>query len=992
MKNQFNWRRAVAVGAILALATVGVASAQQLGSIRGQVKDDGGNALPGVTVTLEGVGAPRVTVSDEAGNYRFPGLDPGSYYIKSELDGFSTVEQPNVIVALNRSTTINFTLTTAVEDVITVTSESPLLDERQLTAGANISNVELEKIPSGRDPWSVMNQAPGIISDRVNVAGNEGGQQSTFLGLGSGFGDNDFMVDGVQITDMSATGASPTYYDFEQFEAVELSTGGADVTKTTAGVGVNMVTRRGTNEFRGTARFLDAKKDGLGFFNQSHSTFSCGDVGEGQDCDDVGSKGLRDIREYGFEAGGPAIDDKLWFWGSWGNNDIKSTAVGGGNDDTILENTSVKMNWQISSANSFQASWNNGDKQKFGRLSGPSFQNEATWDQRGPSAIWKFEDTHVFSSSFYLTGAYSKTDLGFSLTSKAALAAGSGANTSESLLNSDAIWQDSFLAGYSRRPEDTFKIDGSYFFNSGNTSHELKFGVRQRESTGASNFIWPGRNIHHYAGEVFGNSGTPDYFAVTRQPQDQPLTTEYTSLWLQDTIATGSWTFNVGFRWDLQEGTIGGAESSVVDPTFESTLPTVSAGDTDPGFDWDTIHPRLGATYALGENRDTLLRASFSMFTEALGSSDLSPLNPVGYAYAYYEFIDANGNDKWEAGEPFSLYSTAGFDAANPTAVVHQVAKGYEGEETSELILGIEHSFLPEFVVGASATFRTVENVHEDPASSVGRGQARKLISGPGITAPLGRPWNASDFLPAGPVCETDPGGTELCTDTFALNPVFSRTGGNYYYNDGRERDYTGVSLTFNKRLANGWSARGFFNWGQTEWNVPSSYTAANDPNPQELGGDQDGAVYMWESSGSGRGNIFLNSEWQWNLTGMYQVAADRPWGFNLSGNLYGRQGYPVPWQSVQSISGVGSSSLGLQGSNNDRTRLDSLTTMDLRAEKEFAASGNVSLTFSAEYFNALNEATVLARQNRLNISTANWVQDTLAPRTWKLGVRISWR
>ena len=111
------------------------------------------------------------------------------------------------------------------------------------------------------------------------MGGNEGGQQSTFLGPGSGFGDNDFLVDGVQITDMSATGASPTYYDFEQFEAVELSTGGADVTKTTAGVGVNMVTRRGTNEFRGTARFLSAKKDGLGFFSQSHADVDCGDAG-----------------------------------------------------------------------------------------------------------------------------------------------------------------------------------------------------------------------------------------------------------------------------------------------------------------------------------------------------------------------------------------------------------------------------------------------------------------------------------------------------------------------------------------------------------------------------------------------------------------------------------------------------------------------------------------------------------------------------------------
>ena len=109
MSSDFTWRRAVALAAILAMATVGVASAQRSGSIYGTVKDDSGSSLPGVTVHLEGMGAPRTTVTDDAGNYRFLGLDPGAYYVKAELDGFSTVEQPNVVVALNRNTTINAT-------------------------------------------------------------------------------------------------------------------------------------------------------------------------------------------------------------------------------------------------------------------------------------------------------------------------------------------------------------------------------------------------------------------------------------------------------------------------------------------------------------------------------------------------------------------------------------------------------------------------------------------------------------------------------------------------------------------------------------------------------------------------------------------------------------------------------------------------------------------------------------------------------------------
>ena len=75
-----------------------------------------------------------------------------------------------------------------------------------------------------------------------------------------------------------------------------------------------------------------------------------------------------------------------------------------------------------------------------------------------------------------------------------------------------------------------------------------------------------------------------------------------------------------------------------------------------------------------------------------------------------------------------------------------------------------------------------------------------------------------------------------------------------------------------------------------------------------------------------------------------------------------------------------------------DRFRHDDITTVDLRAEKPFGLSGNVNLTFGLELFNALNEATVLARATTLNRPTGDWVQDVISPRIWKLGVRVSWK
>ena len=200
-----------ALGLAVLLGAAGAAFAQEeTGNVFVVVSDTEGTLLPGVTVTLTGIGAPRVQVSNAQGEVRFLGLDPGSYGLTAELDSFSTVEYPSIDVRVARNTNLEVTLDAAVEEVITVTSESPLLDERKLSTGTTISQVELEKIPTARDPWSVLSQTPGVMVDRVNVGGNESGQQSTFTGTRRRRSDeNAFMVDGVEITDMAAIGASP---------------------------------------------------------------------------------------------------------------------------------------------------------------------------------------------------------------------------------------------------------------------------------------------------------------------------------------------------------------------------------------------------------------------------------------------------------------------------------------------------------------------------------------------------------------------------------------------------------------------------------------------------------------------------------------------------------------------------------------------------------------------------------------------------------------
>ena len=114
--------------------------------------------------------------------------------------------------------------------------------------------------------------------------------------------------------------------------------------------------------------------------------------------------------------------------------------------------------------------------------------------------------------------------------------------------------------------------------------------------------------------------------------------TNYTSVYAQDTLTVGNLTANIGVRYDKQDGENLAALAAGQPGRLPSVLPAVSVAKGDIGFAWTDITPRLGLTYALGAERKTLLRASYSRFADQLGSGTASWLNPLGaqgYAYFY---------------------------------------------------------------------------------------------------------------------------------------------------------------------------------------------------------------------------------------------------------------------------------------------------------------------------------------------------------------------
>ncbi|MEM8960395.1 MAG: TonB-dependent receptor, partial [Acidobacteriota bacterium] len=365
-KKPFNPRIGAFVTALLIGLLLGAlpATAQTPdGNVYATTTDGEGEPLPGVTVTLSGQGAPQIAISDTSGEVRFLSLSPGTYQLEAALEGFQTVKS-DVAVRVGRNTSLDIVMATTFEDVILVTGGDALIDPRKITTGAAVEQIELEKIPTSRDPWAILQTVPGVKMDRINVGGNESGQQSQYVGPGSD-GDNAvWSIDGVVITDMAAVGSSPLYYDFDAFEEMNISTGGSDASLSTGGVTLNMVTKRGTNEWRGSGRYFYSDDS-----TQADLEFDTNDLGQAgpwnnDTAQEEFSQGNRivEITDYGVELGGPIVRDRLWFWANYGRQQPKKLTINDFPDNTDLENFGGKINAQITPSNSAIAFYTGGEK------------------------------------------------------------------------------------------------------------------------------------------------------------------------------------------------------------------------------------------------------------------------------------------------------------------------------------------------------------------------------------------------------------------------------------------------------------------------------------------------------------------------------------------------------------------------------------------------------------------------------------------------------
>ncbi len=1011
--------RAMVFALVALCAASTLASAQQqTGEIFGKATDQQGALLPGVTVTLSGpvLLQPLTAVTSETGTYQFPRLSIGTYTVKFELTGFKTVVNQDIYVTVGFSAQVNAQMAiSTVQETITVTGESPIIDTRNTGTHQTFTNELLQTIPSARDPWVILQQTAGIAMDRENVGGNMSGQQSNYVSRGGNPFNNKWALDGVDITDMAATGASPAYFDFDAFEEMTINTGGVDVAQQTGGVGINLVTKSGTDRFKGSSRFYRT--------NEKFESNNIDDALRGQGA--TSGNPIQDIKDYGVEVGGPLKKGKAWVWGSFGKQNIgvgvlgfykpeaacqalKTPAINLASsidainsclntDLTILQTTNLKGEVQLFKGNKLSLFNSFAKKERNARGASDLNPIETTTPQgavpksfgkylwnTGPTPTYKFGDQWVVSDRLLLDLQYAHVGNNFTL----------GFHSPELRDVQPTILISTGLNGRSGsesvfiRPVNQVTLNANYFMpGTAGGDHALKFGGYWKDAKSSS--------LNHTGGfaRVRFRTAIDNDCSILATGCEVDLVRDGLSLYdlsnisafAQDTFTHNRITMQLGIRYDRITDTALAA-SIGANPLSPQWLPGLNFTGADPGIVFNNFSPRLGLTYDVTGNGKTLAKANFSRYYGQVGTGGVaSTINPVGSTTLRYPWVDANRDKSAQASEVIAsanpLSASTNWSAANPanTVSVNSVDPNLKNDVTDEFILGVDREVGLGFAVGANYIWRKYgEFAWNDRV---------------GITS---ADWLPVTFIPPAAGCPGADGnriGAANCPTITYYQPAFQQPTIITLANiPDFNRVFNGVELTARKRMSHHWLMNTSFSYNSTIVNFgafpgsqPSagSGTISEDPTARDK---RNGFQYDYLTGGSGIGNVYVNAKYLFKISGLYQLPGD----VNVSAFYNARQGYPLEntIQTPSRLNGGGQADVLLEPVG--EARLPNYQNLDFHLERPVKVR-TARFIPSLDVFNVANSNTIQAIRSRQNAANANQIQAVLAPRVVRFGVRVNW-
>jgi len=663
----------VSILTCLVMLLAGSAFAQN-SSIAGAVRDTTGGVMPGVTVEASSpalIERVRTAMTDAQGQYKIVDLRPGTYTVTFTLAGFNAVKREGIILTADFTATVNAELKVgSVEETVTVTGESPLIDTQSVTQRKSLTHEAIDALPTGRSFQNLSVLVPGvtIALGSQDVGGTGGDRYQTLAVHGSRSDQMPLVMNGMPYNNMNNTGGgynTTLVVNTGTVQEMTVTTSGLSAEVRSSGVMTNVIPKEGGNTYHGYF-----------FGNFANAGMQANNLS--QDLIDQGLKAVNSVKklwDFNPTVGGPIVKDKLWFFGGFrydgaqsylagmfnnlrpgapqycaktagctygdqfhpttlvpDSQDLNNQAVGG---DTWTRGETANLTWQASERNKItffshfnqrlvdcnQCSATNSPEAGVYFTHKPEYLLQSTWTNPSTNRLL-LEGGFTFYNETWIFGPepYNINGLGpDAVISKSEQSIGTlygAANVFTTAANHQ--YNMRFAANY---------VTGS---------HAFKFGIQD---------MWGTRNYRYDTNQSQAwtfNNGIPTTITEYARPLiDTEHLKSALGLFAQDRWTVNRLTLNVGLRFDYH--------NAYVPVQDLAAIPFVAArhyDEIDNVPTWKDLSPRVGGTFDLLGNGRTIVRANWAKYV-ASESTNMATLNNhvnTTINQASRQWTDRNGN------------------------------------------------------------------------------------------------------------------------------------------------------------------------------------------------------------------------------------------------------------------------------------------------------------------------------------------------------------
>src|SRR5262245_42106294 len=616
----------------------------QAGSIVGVVKDTSGAVLPGVTVEAsspELIEKVRTVVTDERGLYSIVDLRPGVYTVTFTLPGFSTFKRDGLELPASFTATVNAEMKVgALEETITVSGASPVVDVQTAKKAVQLEREQLDAIPTGRTAQAYGQLVPGITNAAPDVAGAHAISQVGMNIRGNGCKETTVMLDGIQLNGACGNGSTQAYTNTQSYEEMVFLTSGAGADVASPGVLQNMIPRQGGNEMHGALNWVYANRN-----------WQAADVTH-----ELVAKGLQQgnklyaLGNLEGGVGGKFIQDRLWWFSAarrqYAYNQIPDTRYPDGSpgvSEDRVKNLSLRLTSQLTPKHKLTAYADRVSKEI-------GHDMAAGYDPVTASRVWEPSKlyqqaqaklTSTFTSAFLFEVGYAQYQAYRHTTYQPGIEPPYGspewfARAVHVDSSTGRTWVAAPGGNYYLMPtRKFFSAIGSYVTG----SHNVRAGVQNNWG-----FLEQGTILNAALRQTYQNL-VPVSVQVYNAPERDRFTENYSwGIFAQDSWRINRASISYGLRWDAFQSSIAAEKSGqgvfVPERTFgPEKMPP-----------WKNVEPRFSVTYDVFGTGKTAVKFSVNKYVLSATNGVAAALNPMRLQSASLSWTDLNGDDIAQGG------------------------------------------------------------------------------------------------------------------------------------------------------------------------------------------------------------------------------------------------------------------------------------------------------------------------------------------------------